>query len=78
MGTRLHRFVIGLTLAVACQLGWVLAEAAAPGIRVAQVVSRGTAVNAYLDLRDSDGRVLEGITAAQLGATPGCPSSSSE
>jgi hypothetical protein len=62
---------MGLTLAVACQLGWVWAEAAAPLIRVAQVVAQGTAVTAYLDLRDSDGRVAEGISAAQLGATLG-------
>jgi hypothetical protein len=71
MRTHVNRWLIRLTLAVACQLGWNWAAAAAPLIRVAQVVAQGTAVTAYLDLRDSDGRVLAGVTAAQLGATLG-------
>ena len=71
MGKHVHRWLMGPMLAIACQLGWVWAEAAAPLIRVAQVVAQGTAVTAYLDLRDRDGGVPKAVSAAQVRATLG-------
>jgi len=71
VGKRIHRILMGLMLGVLCAVPWILAQADAPAIRVAQVLALNTAVTAYLDVRDGEGRAVKGVAAEQLSATLG-------